>query len=92
MAPEQHEISVYPNPASGQVIISVPAPLGPAPLSGAVSWSLHNALGQEVASAVLSAGQQKAEVGLAGVAPGLYFWRVEAAEGSLGSGKLIVIK
>jgi hypothetical protein len=80
-------IKVYPNPATGQVTVALPAAL-----RQAATWSLHDALGREVRRALLPAGEQQAEVGLTGLAPGLYLWRVEAAEGGLGSGKLIVIK
>ncbi|MCF8244916.1 MAG: T9SS type A sorting domain-containing protein [Saprospiraceae bacterium] len=88
----QSEIKVYPNPANGQVTVLLPAPL-----YNESTWSLHDALGREVASAVLSApqgqaGKQEAEVGLAGVASGLYFWRVVNGRGTVGSGKLIIIK
>lgn len=89
---ETSTVKLWPNPASSVVNITIQG-IWQKP----ATFHLHDALGREVASAVLSPGQpqrdmQEAQVGLAGVAPGLYFWRVETAAGSIGSGKLIVIK
>jgi hypothetical protein len=84
---EKNIVKLWPNPASSLVKVSIQGRL-----QKPATFHLHDALGREVARAALPTRQQEVEVGLAGLAPGLYFWRVEAAEGSLGSGKLIVIK
>ncbi len=85
--PPVQEIMVYPNPASGQVTVALPLPL----YKGAV-WSLCDQLGREVARALLPVGQQEAQLGVEGLAVGLYFWRVEGDGNVLGSGKLIIAK
>ncbi len=86
------EVQLWPNPASEMVNVNLHGTL-----AKPATFHLFDPLGREVKRTVLSApqgqaGQQEAEVGLSGVPPGLYFWRVESAAGSIGSGKLIVIK
>jgi hypothetical protein len=79
--------AVWPNPATSQVTVSLPSAL-PKP----AVWSLCDPLGREVRRAVLSAGRQRVEVSVEGVAAGLYFWRVASKEAMLGNGKLIISK
>ncbi|MBI5914726.1 MAG: T9SS type A sorting domain-containing protein [Bacteroidetes bacterium] len=83
--PPVQGVRVWPNPASVNVTVSLPVPL-PQP----ATWSLCDALGRQVARAVLSAGQREVEVGLAGVPPGLFFWQVSIEGRQVGSGKLVI--
>ncbi len=85
--PPVQSVQVWPNPASGQVSVSLELPL-PKPST----WHLLDPLGREVVRAVLPAGQQAVEAGLAGVPPGMYFWNVESEGRPVGSGKLIIQK
>jgi hypothetical protein len=80
-------VQVYPNPASTEVWLSLPAPL-----FKPGTWRLYNALGQSVHSERLAAGQREAVVSLAGLPAGVYFWRMESGGGMMGSGKLIIAK
>ncbi len=83
--PPVQSVQVWPNPASGQVSVSLELPL-PKPST----WHLLDPLGREVVRAVLPAGRQAVEAGLAGVPPGMYFWNVESEGRPVGSGKLII--
>ena len=83
--PPVQAVRVWPNPASGQVTVSLLVPL-----PQTVAWHLHDQLGREVRLALLPAGQQEVEVQLAGVPPGLYFWQMEQEGQRVGSGKLIM--
>ncbi len=83
----RREVAVFPNPASGQVIIEMPQPL---PADG--EWSLYSAVGQRLLPEKLGKGHLRYNVPLSGVPPGLYFWEVRSEGRQLGSGKLVVTK
>ena len=83
--PPAGEVRVWPNPASGEVTVSLPAGL-----RGEGAWSLHDLTGRQVRRAVLPAGQAVHAVSVEGVPPGLYIWAVQAGGQRLGSGKLVV--
>ncbi len=83
--PPQVAVRVYPNPATGEVHIALPAAM-----SGV--WVLLNQLGQVVLREPLPPGQPEFSVMLNGVSPGLYFWQVRAEGRQVGSGKLIVLE
>ena len=81
------EVRAWPSPASGQVTVSLPHPL-PAP----ATWSLYGATGRRALVYEMGKGASRAEVPLAGVPPGLYFWEAVAEGRRLGSGKLVVLE
>ena len=85
--PQPWEVSVFPNPAGGQVTVEVPQPLAAESV-----WSLCNAVGQRVLLHKMERGTTEVQVRLTGVPPGLYFWEMRDGEGRMGSGKLIVSK
>jgi hypothetical protein len=87
LPPPKQEMMVYPNPASVQVTLALPTPL-----HREVVWSLHDQLGREVARALLPVGQQGAQLGVEGLAVGLYFWQVENEGRQVASGKLVIAK
>jgi hypothetical protein len=84
--PPVEEVRVYPNPATGEVTVSLPSGTGPG------SFTLYDATGQQLRSWALSAGQQEARFGLEGLPQGMYFWQAERKGDALGSGKLIIQK
>jgi hypothetical protein len=83
--PPQREVAVFPNPASGQVLVEVPQPLA---TEG--QWSLYNAVGQRVVLQPMARGVTRVEVPLTGLPAGLYFWEMRDKERKIDSGKLIV--
>lgn len=83
----QSQVKVHPNPASGEVAVSLPVPL-----RKVATWTLFDQLGRAVRQAVLSPGQQEAQVSVESLPPGLYFWKVESESRQIGDGKLIVVK
>ena len=85
--PLERDVRVWPNPASGEVTVSLPAGL-----RGEGAWSLHDLTGRQVRQAVLPAGQAVHAVSVEGVPPGLYIWEVRARGQRLGSGKLVVAR
>ncbi len=85
---ETVQVKLWPNPAKRYINFSLQG----VKLVKASIFHLIDPLGREVRREVLSAGQQQAEVGLAGLPPGLYFWSVEGEGRKLGSGKLIIIQ
>jgi hypothetical protein len=72
-------VSVFPNPTTGSVSVSLPASLASQP----VATSLVNTLGQTVRRTVLPAGSATGghSLSLSGVAPGVYSLRLETTEG-----------
>jgi hypothetical protein len=72
-------VSVFPNPATGSVSVSLPASLASQP----IATSLINTLGQTVRRTVLPAGSATGarSLSLSGVAPGVYSLRLETADG-----------
>jgi hypothetical protein len=72
-------VSVFPNPTTGSVSVSLPASLASQP----VATSLVNTLGQTVRRTVLPAGPATGghSLSLSGVAPGVYSLRLETTEG-----------
>jgi len=82
----QHEIRVYPNPATNNVTLDW-ATTGAA----AKRLLLRNALGQPLKDIALSGGGGEAHtLSLREVSPGIYFWVLLAADGrQLGAGKII---
>ena len=85
--PQRWEVAVFPNPAGGQVTVEVPQPL-----VTEITWSLYNAVGQQVLLCKMEREATKVQVPLMGVPQGLYFWEMRSGEGRMGSGKLIVSK
>jgi hypothetical protein len=86
------QIKLFPNPASEQVQLVLPAP---APSN--TNFSLHDALGREVHRTALPAGQQQVTIYLSALPPGLYFWSVVGEGRAVGhkgtsSGKLVISK
>ncbi|MFD1873359.1 DUF4394 domain-containing protein [Hymenobacter bucti] len=72
-------LSVFPNPATGSVSVSLPASLASQP----IATSLVNIMGQTVRRTVLAAGSatEARSLSLSGVAPGVYSLRFETTEG-----------
>lgn len=72
-------VSVFPNPATGSVSVSLPAKLASQP----IATSLINSMGQTVRRTVLPAGSAAGDrsLSLSGVAPGVYSLRLETADG-----------
>ena len=83
--PPLREARLWPNPASGEVHLALPAAL---PQPGL--WALYNGMGQRVRREVLATGQAEHSLSIAGLPPGLYFWEVRAEGRRLGGGKLVV--
>lgn len=84
----QRTITIHPNPTTtGRVNLAMSLPL-----PNVAVWSFYDVLGREVHSTQLPVGQQEAAVGLVGLVPGLYFWNVVSEKGTVGSGKLIIVK
>ncbi len=79
----QEMVRVYPNPATDYLWVealehSTSKPLG---------WSLYSATGQVVRSAAIRGRRQ---LDLPNLAPGLYFWKVQNAEGQWQTGRVVV--
>ncbi|MFQ5446976.1 MAG: PKD domain-containing protein, partial [Saprospiraceae bacterium] len=83
----KNEVRVFPNPASEEINIALPAPL-PAP----AEWRMYNTFGQRVHRSVIPAGQREQSLSLAGMPPGLYFWQMRVEGRQIGSGKVVVSK
>ncbi|MCF8245410.1 MAG: T9SS type A sorting domain-containing protein [Saprospiraceae bacterium] len=81
------QAKLWPNPASEMVNVTLHGTL-----AKPATFHLFDPLGREVKRTALSAGQQESEVGLAGVPPGMYFWRVESQGKLVGSGKIAVLR
>jgi hypothetical protein len=62
------------------------------PLPTNIAWSLRDILGREVYLVEIPMVQQERLISLAGLADGLYFWKVASEGRQLGSGKLIVLR
>jgi hypothetical protein len=86
--PEEEEVRVWPNPASGEVNVE----MGVGPLSKPSRFRLFDATGRLVGLWELSAGSQAATFLLDGKPDGMYFWKVESGGTGVGSGKLIISK
>jgi Secretion system C-terminal sorting domain len=85
--PPVQGVRVWPNPASGQVTISLPLPT-----VKPIDWRLYDQLGREVLRAGLTPGQQELEVWIVDVPAGLYFWVLSNESGRVEGGKLIIGK
>ena len=85
--PSVKEVLLYPNPAIEQVSLELPAPL---PAEG--EWTLWAATGQQVRLVILAKGQTSYTVSLAGLPPGLYFWKATSQGRRVGEGKVAVSK
>jgi hypothetical protein len=85
--PPQQGARLWPNPASGEVHLALPAAL---PQPG--TWALYNGMGQRVRQEVLATGQAEHSLSVAGLPPGLYFWEVESSNQRLGGGKLVLVE
>jgi hypothetical protein len=83
--PPQQGARLWPNPASGEVHLALPAAL---PQPG--TWSLYNGMGQRVRQEVLATGQAEHSLSVAGLPPGLYFWEVGAEGRRLGGEKVVI--
>ena len=83
--PPVREAKVYPNPATESLTLELPAPL---PAEG--EWRLFAVTGQQVRQAILAKGQTKQTISLAGVPPGLYFWKATSQGRRVGEGKVVV--
>jgi hypothetical protein len=72
-------VSVFPNPATGSVSVSLPTALASQP----IATSLVNAMGQTVRRTVLPAGSaaEPRSLSLNGIAPGVYSLRLETTDG-----------
>jgi type IX secretion system substrate protein len=87
LPPPQVAVQVFPNPASEEIHIALPAPL-PTP----AEWWLYNTVGQMVQRSVVPAGQREQSLSLSSVPPGLYFWQMRVEGRRMGSGKVVVAK
>lgn len=86
--PEQEiDISIWPNPANNNIYMKFTSPI-----SNHLQWTLIDQLGRTMKQEILVAGQQEQEIELEEVGAGLYFWKLSAEEGSLATGKLMVLK
>ena len=83
----QMTVQLWPNPASSEMHISLPAPL-----TTPAEWRLYNAVGQMVHRTVIPAWQREQSLSLAGVPPGLYLWQVRVEGRRVGNGKVVVEK
>ncbi len=83
--PPTPEVRVWPNPASGVLYLESGLPFN----KPATLW-LFNAMGQAVRHWPVSAGEQS--FSLAGLADGMYIWKVQREGVSVGSGKLVIAK
>jgi len=80
-------VKVFPNPAKEEIKIVLPAPL-----TAPAEWRLFNTVGQMVQRSVVPTGQQEQSLSLAGVPPGLYFWKMQVEGRQVRSGKVVVAK
>ncbi len=79
----QEMVRVYPNPATDYLWVEALEHNASKPLR----WSLYSATGQVVRSAAIRGRQQ---LDLPNLAPGLYFWKAQNAEGQWQTGKVVV--
>ncbi|TXF87654.1 T9SS type A sorting domain-containing protein [Neolewinella aurantiaca] len=82
---EPTNLSVYPNPATGPVTLSLAARAGMLQLR----WELITGQGRIVRTAILGFGED-VSVQLEGLPAGMYFWRLSGQGHLVDSGKLIV--
>jgi hypothetical protein len=83
--PVQHEIRVYPNPATDNVTFDWATTE-----AAAKRLLLRNALGQPLKDIALSGGGEAHTLSVRNVPPGIYFWVLLAADGrQVGAGKII---
>jgi len=80
------QVLVKPNPTAGKVWVEMSRPLG-----AITVWKLFDPLGREVRRAMIPAGQQRTEVGLADLPPGMYYWNLANEGQKVGSGKLLIL-
>ncbi|MEQ1746943.1 MAG: T9SS type A sorting domain-containing protein, partial [Saprospiraceae bacterium] len=73
---ERARLAVWPNPAQASCTVQV---IGEEGFSG--RWALYSSAGQEVLSGVWPAGQGSQEIGLEGVAAGMYYFVLRTAGG-----------
>jgi len=78
-------IKVFPNPASGQLTLTIENPA-----SG--EWQLFHADGRLALRQSLQAGRSVYEVDVAALPPGMYFYRVFLEGQPAGSGKVSVVR
>ncbi|MBK8565498.1 MAG: T9SS type A sorting domain-containing protein [Saprospiraceae bacterium] len=83
--PKEEAVRVWPNPASEDIYLEYNFPY-----SKTAKLCLFNAMGQVARQWPISAGLQS--FSLHGLGEGMYFWRVQAAGGIVGNGKLIISK
>jgi hypothetical protein len=83
-APEP-AIKVFPNPASGQLTLTLEAP-------AAGEWQLFHADGRLALRQLLQAGRSAYEVDVSALPPGMYFYRVFLEGQPAGSGKVSVVR
>lgn len=83
-AASQATIVLYPNPASDRVVVEFTEPLeAPATLA------IHDLQGHCLHTAAVTSPETTIDINLP---TGMYFWRLEASGGALGTGKLIVVR
>lgn len=86
MEQEPFSISIYPNPASSQVVVQISVALAH---RAGILFQLYNGVGQLMQERSLLEEQTK--IDLDGLPPGAYFWKVKSANNlSIDQGKLIV--
>ena len=86
-AQAEYLIHVYPNPADEYLSVDFNLEV-----SGSIEWSLYTTIGQKVKQVILAKGQTNHTVSLAGVPPGLYFWKATSQGRQVGEGKVVVLK
>jgi hypothetical protein len=80
-------VSLFPNPTKDVVQVAFTQP----PTQTA-DWMLYDALGHPIRREKLLTSQRVYTVSVAGLPPGLYFWRILTAEARVQGGKLIISK
>lgn len=84
---EKAGFQVYPNPASGYIVLDCSFPL-----TKSAEWHLSNALGQVVKSQALAPNTERQSMLIGNLANGIFFWKVESEGKIIGTGKVIVTR
>jgi Secretion system C-terminal sorting domain len=81
------EVAVYPNPASGFLMVEHPGTTGKD-----LHFSLFDATGRPVVREKLTPQTLSLRIDLTGLAPGLYYYRIEEEGRTVKAGKVMVVR
>jgi hypothetical protein len=84
-AVETFSISVYPNPASDQLFVEVQTDA-----AGASQFDLYNVLGEKVRSIRIT--DERSSIDLAGLSPGMYYYKVSQGGTIRKASSLVIVK